>query len=117
GELEHRRVKRFYARTNKNNAVTQVTRLERREQALLKIVRKQAAAAAIPPIAAVPKHQGKVKKQRKKGLRPALDFAESESLPYTSPELHHHISPSRNHHFHLPSWLADNDGDPALNVS
>ena len=34
GELEHRRVKRFYARTNKNNAVHQMTRLERREQAL-----------------------------------------------------------------------------------
>ncbi|KAJ7364427.1 hypothetical protein DFH08DRAFT_731010 [Mycena albidolilacea] len=117
GELEHRRVKRFYARTNKNNAVRQMTRLERREQALLRLVRRKAAAFIIPPIASVPEStqpQAKGKKPRQKGLRPALDFAESESLPYTSPELHHHISPSRNHHFHLPSWLADNAGDPAL---
>jgi hypothetical protein len=115
-------VKRFYARTNKNNAVKQMTRLERREQALLRLTRRQAAAAVIPPIAAVPDEAastGKQKKKRKKGglRRPAVDFAESESLPYTSPELHHHISPSRNHHFHLPSWLADNDEDPALKVS
>jgi hypothetical protein len=114
-------VKRFYARTNKNNAVKQMTRLERREQALLRLTRRQAAAAVIPPIAAVPDEATsttKRKKKRKKaGLRPAVDFAESESVPYTSPELHHHISPSRNHHFHLPSWLADNDDDPALKVS
>jgi hypothetical protein len=113
-------VKRFYARTNKNNAVRQMTRLERREQALLRLLRRKAAASVIPPIASVPEAtqpKTKGKKPRQKGLRPALDFAESESLPYTSPELHHHISPSRNHHFHLPSWLADNAGDPALAVS
>jgi hypothetical protein len=38
GELEHRRVKRFYARTNKNNAVRQMTRLERREHALRRLI-------------------------------------------------------------------------------
>ncbi|KAJ6486358.1 hypothetical protein C8R47DRAFT_979573 [Mycena vitilis] len=37
GELEHRRVKRFYARTNKNSAVRQMTVLEHREQVLLRI--------------------------------------------------------------------------------
>ncbi|KAJ7742183.1 hypothetical protein DFH07DRAFT_964704 [Mycena maculata] len=37
GELEHRRVKRFYARTNKNRAVRQMTQLERRESALRRI--------------------------------------------------------------------------------
>src|SRR5437016_14541136 len=38
GELEHRRVKRFYARTNKNNAIRQMTRLERREHALRRLI-------------------------------------------------------------------------------
>ncbi|KAJ7144085.1 hypothetical protein C8R44DRAFT_602076, partial [Mycena epipterygia] len=87
GELEHRRVKWFYACTNKNNAVRQMTRLEHRDQALLRI---------------------------KRGLRPALNFEESEALPYTSPEIHHYISPSRNHHFHLTTWLAENAEDPAV---
>ena len=32
GELEHRRVKRFYAHTNKNNAIHQMTHLEHREK-------------------------------------------------------------------------------------
>jgi hypothetical protein len=98
-----------------------MTRLERREQALLRIVRRQAAAAVIPPIAAVDDSPVSKKRKRNKGKetgrRPALDFAESESLPYTSPELHHHISSSRNHHFHLPSWLSDNTDDPAVKVS
>ncbi|KAJ7018882.1 hypothetical protein C8F04DRAFT_1404643, partial [Mycena alexandri] len=77
----------------------------------------------VPPIEAVPEGSKsastkKNKKRKKtKGIRPALDFTESESLPYTSPELHHHISPSRNFHFHIPSWLAENDGDLAVKVS
>ncbi|KAK6966961.1 hypothetical protein R3P38DRAFT_3438665 [Favolaschia claudopus] len=37
GELEHRRVRKWYARTNKNQAVRQITQLERRETALLRI--------------------------------------------------------------------------------
>lgn len=41
GEREHRRVKKFYARTNKNTAVRQMTRLERREQALRQAHRKK----------------------------------------------------------------------------
>ena len=43
GELEHRRVKKFYARTNKNVAVRQMTQIERRENALRRIQRKTAA--------------------------------------------------------------------------
>ncbi|KAJ7460496.1 hypothetical protein B0H11DRAFT_1909484 [Mycena galericulata] len=55
GELEHRRVERFYARTNKNTAVRQMTVLERREQALLRISRKvgkmdAAAASSVPSV-------------------------------------------------------------------
>lgn len=100
-----------------------MTRLERREQALIKIARRLRAADIVPPIEAVPEGSKsastKKNKRRKKakGIRAALDFTESESLPYTSPELHHHISPSRNFHFHIPSWLAENDGDLAVKVS
>ncbi|KAJ7330330.1 hypothetical protein DFH08DRAFT_926009 [Mycena albidolilacea] len=126
GELEHRRVKRYYARTNKNDAVGQITKLERREAALLKLSRQQKDAAHIPPIAAIPedaaastepqkrkRKPGTVRKPAKKTL-PTLDFAESESLPYTPPEFHHHISQSRNHHFNLTFWLSKNQGDPAI---
>jgi hypothetical protein len=47
GELEHRRVKKFYARTNKNDAIRQMTRLERREDALRRIQQKKAEAVTV----------------------------------------------------------------------
>jgi hypothetical protein len=121
GELEHKRVKAYYARTNKNDAVGQITQLERRDTALLKISREQKEAAKkadnIPPVASIPQ-----KRKRPQGRKPAqktfpaLDFAESESLPYTPPEFHYHISQSRNFHFNLRHWLGENHGDPAVKV-
>ncbi|KAJ7101338.1 hypothetical protein B0H15DRAFT_936529 [Mycena belliarum] len=112
GELEHRRVKRYYARTNKNDAVGQITQLERRETALRKM-----AQAEVPPIATiedptpVEPEPGRKRKRKSraapKKTQPYLDFTESESLPYTPPE-------SRNFHCNIPTWLAENAGDPAI---
>ncbi|KAJ6457005.1 hypothetical protein C8R47DRAFT_1248481 [Mycena vitilis] len=131
GELEHRRVKRYYARTNKNEAVTQMTQLERRESALIRLTREKQEAERIPPISTLenpvptPPTEPETAPTRKRKrpsraapkiekVSPVLDFADSESLPYTPPEAHFHISLSRNFYCHLPSWLADNEGDPAL---
>ncbi|KJA12800.1 hypothetical protein HYPSUDRAFT_210109 [Hypholoma sublateritium FD-334 SS-4] len=44
-----------------------------------------------------------------------MDFAESESLPYTPPEYHHHISTSRNFPIHVQSFIGTaTDDDPAI---
>lgn len=115
-------MKAYYARTNKNDAVGQITHLERREAALLKISREQKeaekSAANIPPVAAIPEKRKRTTAGGKpaKKILPSLDFAESESLPYTPPEFHYHISQSRNFHFNLTLWLSENLGDPALKV-
>ncbi|KJA25615.1 hypothetical protein HYPSUDRAFT_134692, partial [Hypholoma sublateritium FD-334 SS-4] len=101
GELEHRRVKRFYARTNKNMAVHQMTRLERRENALRKLAKSN---GKMTPLA-------RTKSSAK--LRANVPFEESEALPYTPPEEHHHISKSRNHHMNIMAFLSSNQGDPA----
>ncbi|KAG6895033.1 hypothetical protein C0992_003455 [Termitomyces sp. T32_za158] len=107
GELEHRRVKKFYARTNKNNAIPQITRLERRER-VLERTRQQNMTQKI-------ERQSKSRKQRSFiANQPRLDFSQSEPLPPTPPELHHHISPSHNNHLHIPTWLAANAGDLAI---
>ncbi|KAJ7118066.1 hypothetical protein C8R44DRAFT_532146, partial [Mycena epipterygia] len=111
GELEHRRVKRFYARTNKNTAVRQMTVLERREQKLLRIARK--IAQIVPPTAQPAPQKGK---RKAKKLKPYVDFVDAESLPYTAPEQHHHISNSRNFHANIPHFLHENEGDPAVQV-
>ncbi|KAF5384836.1 hypothetical protein D9615_000907 [Tricholomella constricta] len=105
GELEHRRVKKFYARTNKNQAVRQMTKLEQRERALR--MQRQAL------------KKGKAPENRNNGRKglianPRIDFSASEALPHTPPEVHHHISPSRNFHLDIPTWLAGNAGDPAI---
>ncbi|KDR69150.1 hypothetical protein GALMADRAFT_230924 [Galerina marginata CBS 339.88] len=115
GELEHRRVKRFYARTNKNNAVRQMTRLERREFGLRRLIRKQAREEARKdPSKFTSQHQKATPTAPKKTITPHIDFAESEALPFTPPDLHHHISHSRNFPFNISSFLSSNVGDPAI---
>ncbi|KAF8125044.1 hypothetical protein K438DRAFT_1649075, partial [Mycena galopus ATCC 62051] len=120
GELEHRRVKRFYARTNKNRAVRQMTQLERRESALARIASRAhfSAQRRVSPTTATPdpqNHKRKLKTLKKPET--FVSFAESESLPYTAPDQHHHISPSKNFNLHLTSWLAQHKDDPATKVS
>lgn len=113
--MEHRRVKRFYARTNKNRAVRQITLLERRETALLRMAaRARSKASHLGKTTATPVPQGHKRKLKK--AQTYVPFAESEALPYTTPEQHHHISPSRNTSLHLSSWLHENRDDPATKV-
>ncbi|KAJ7104782.1 hypothetical protein C8R44DRAFT_943843, partial [Mycena epipterygia] len=113
GELEHRRVKRFYARTNKNRAVRQMTLLERRETSLLRIAtRARLNARLFGKTTATPVFQGHTRKFVK--TKTYVPFNESEALPYTTPEQHHHISGSHNFSWHLPSWLSKNRDDPAV---
>jgi hypothetical protein len=87
-----------------------MTKLERRERALRK--QKTQLQKQKVPIPQVTNRKGKGRPK----VDPHLGFAESEALPYTSPELHHHISPSRNFHIDLPTWLAAHAGDRAIEV-
>jgi hypothetical protein len=48
---------------------------------------------------------------------PTIPFAMSEALPYTPPEYHHHISPSRNFPNHIHTFLnSTRVDDPAVVV-
>ncbi|KAJ7222643.1 hypothetical protein GGX14DRAFT_352730 [Mycena pura] len=117
GELEHRRVKHFYARTNKNRAVRQMSQLERRETALIQIAHRARAKAAKLTTTPTPDHQGRQKKlkgRRKSKSQTYLSFAQSEALPYTTPDQHHHISPCRDYPVNIQAWLAENKDDPAI---
>ncbi|KAF8155662.1 hypothetical protein B0H34DRAFT_859991 [Crassisporium funariophilum] len=115
GKLEHQRVKHFYARTNKNNAVRQMTHLERRKFALRCLVCKQAREEARrDPSKFTSKQKKAMPTATKKTITPCVDFAESEALPFTPPELHHHILHSRNFPFNISSFLSSNVGDPAI---
>ena len=51
-------------------------------------------------------------------IRPTIPFTLSEALPYTPPEYHHHISPSRNFSIHIHTFLnSTRVDDPAVVVS
>ncbi|TFK50717.1 hypothetical protein OE88DRAFT_1630361 [Heliocybe sulcata] len=96
GEFEHRRVKRFYARTNKNQATMQIARLQRREQALTA-------------------HMLPTPRSRKGRLASSQLVPDGrEALPYMLPEHHHHISHSRNFPLYLPQFIRETEGDPVV---
>lgn len=103
GEVEHRRVKRFYARTNKGRTFErQIARHQRRER-LLRNIAKRAEKA---------KETG----QDRPSTHPAVPLHESDPLPPTLPEQHTHISNTKRLRLNLFQWLDDNENDAALEV-
>ena len=93
-----------------------MTCLECREQALLHLVHKNAQEEAKwNPGKFTTQHGGK-SATTKKTITPWLDFIESEVLPFTAPEQHHHISHSCNFPINITSFLASNQDNPATEV-
>jgi hypothetical protein len=119
GELEHRRVKRFYARTNKNNAIRQMTRLERREYALRRLNHINKTGYGTETIGYKKRKVIQLSPNKAEIVKshPTIPFTLSEALPYTPPEFHHHISPSRNFPVHIHTFLnSTRVDDPAIMV-
>nr|GAT45241.1 predicted protein [Mycena chlorophos] len=101
GELEHRRAKRFYARTNKNRAIKQIARLERRERGMHDMLTPHDRALFAMSAKPTPN------RRRKQVIR-------SENMACTTPTEHHHIAASKSNPIALGSWLPDLRGDPAV---
>jgi hypothetical protein len=97
GELEHRRVKRLYGRTNKNGAIKQMTKHERRETRLLRAHR-----ATSHQQLTIHTHH--------------VAFSEQDPLPYTDAALHHHISETKKYGQDAFSFGKLFPDDPATKV-
>ncbi|THH09784.1 hypothetical protein EW146_g8583 [Bondarzewia mesenterica] len=95
GELEHRRVKRRFARTNKHKFMAQLAQQEARER----FITQSRAQLEIK--------QTKVDHRRRHKQR-------EDSLPYTLPTAHHHISESSRNWHSITPWLMDRIGDRAV---
>lgn len=98
-----------------------MTRLERREHALRRLIhlnndktgyrtetnghkKRKVIQLSPPKVKSVESH-------------PTIPFTLSEALPYTPPEYHHHISPSRNFPIHIHTFLnSTRVDDPAVTV-
>jgi len=99
GELEHRRLKRFYVRTNKGKKFEhQISTHQRRERLLqsisLRVERSRAPETNVPTVAA----------------------SECEPLAATAPKQHHHISSGRSFELSLFRMIDEYNGDLAFKV-
>ncbi|KAI9060685.1 hypothetical protein FKP32DRAFT_1668146 [Trametes sanguinea] len=111
GELEHRRVKRFYVRTNKNFQFgLQIARHERRERAV-NDPRRQ------PPSQPPPSHTESGKSRQRRPRRHTslrLDPQGPEESSSCSPTIHTEISEELRHPLDINGFVYDNEGDPAI---
>ena len=98
--------------------VTQIAKHLRRERVLRKILQRvdnsekqsppsfSGGTSDIPPDHHVPANMG----------QPSVPFEQSDPLPFTPPEVHHHISNTQQSYENIPRWLDLHDGDLALIV-
>lgn len=109
GELEHRRVKRFYTWTNKISFTHAIAKHQQRER-LLHQIREQnrTVGQAIAGNAAQESARDTVPNN------PSLHFVDQEPLPNCPPELHYQISQGKKYRWDLSAWLSHNKNDLAL---
>ena len=105
GELEHRRVKRFYPRTHKGQFTLGITKQQRREQHLRKMKELS------------PNSCMNNRKKKSSPLDPRLSFQDHDPLLPMLPSQHYQMSTEERHKLNLSQWLCENQDDPALEVS
>ncbi|TBU61766.1 hypothetical protein BD310DRAFT_1036813 [Dichomitus squalens] len=109
GEFEHRRVKQFYRRTNKNRTFGRQIALEvRRANIIDKIARAQE-----QPVKPHHKRCKPKKALPSRGRHLHLRFDDAQPLPPTQADKHYHVSDDKRYPVRLEDFLFDNEGDPA----
>ena len=108
-EREHRRLKTYYARTNKNKFTRQCAHHERRERILRGIRSKEKEWM---------EHEQVERGNHIDGAKEAhLSFEQADPLPQTLPHDHVHISKSKKHCVDLRQFVNERRNDPAFHVS
>ncbi|KIM63149.1 hypothetical protein SCLCIDRAFT_24518 [Scleroderma citrinum Foug A] len=106
GELEHRRIKRFYSRTNKIGFTRAITKHQQRERLLHKIREENRAL--------VKADEGALDPSTASTERPSLHFVDQEPLPNCPPDAHYQMSQGKKFHWELSAWLSRNKKDKAV---
>ncbi|KAH6911435.1 hypothetical protein BKA70DRAFT_1035591, partial [Coprinopsis sp. MPI-PUGE-AT-0042] len=116
GELEHRRVKRFYARTNKIKGFErQIARHFRRQCLLRGIAAKLARAEELEALIAQQlRDDGKMEPKESIDARASVPFESDDPLPFTSPLERYHISKSDAFPINVLNWIEKNPDDLAF---
>ncbi|KAH9919802.1 uncharacterized protein B0H18DRAFT_936945 [Fomitopsis serialis] len=108
GEFAHRRLKRLYRVTNKNDATKQLARHERRETIL-----QRAHDPIVPSVNVGGETSGSASHGNVASHPHHVQWNDSEPLPYTDVHMHHHISDSRQFPQHLDAFVHRLGTDPA----
>ena len=118
GELEHRHVKRFYARTNKVRYTMQIAR-RHRKRALLESIRRRD--QSFTPRWEENLNRANMKREAAEVFdrcaQHAADRRQDDPLPPTPPSIHHEVSKSQRSPIRLYTWLAEHRKDPATKVA
>ena len=112
GELEHRRLKRFYPRIHKGQFTRGITKQQQCER-LLSRIRE---IAPQPSSSKGKRKYNDMQAGNSDEAGPSIPFEDTESLMPTPPDSHHHISRDVRHKVNLLAWLGDNRSDPTLEV-
>ncbi|KAJ3002922.1 hypothetical protein NUW54_g5587 [Trametes sanguinea] len=129
GEVEHRHVKRKYARTNKNNYAKQIAKLQRRA-VILRGMHTSAHGsrdlktgkddhARYPPIySKSPARRGrpsrKTRRKVRRIARPKEQSVDEDIVGIADPASRYDMGASENAPVPIYDWLAENEGDPAV---
>ncbi|EJF58719.1 hypothetical protein DICSQDRAFT_148934 [Dichomitus squalens LYAD-421 SS1] len=109
GEFEHRRVKQFYRRTNKNRTFGRQIALEVRRADLINKIKQGQGESHQPHH----KRRKPKKTRAARGRRLHLRFQDTQPLPPTQPDRHYHVSDETRYPIKLDDFLYENEGDPA----
>jgi len=96
-----------------------MTRLERREHALRRLIHINKTGYDTETIGHKKRKVIPLSPRKAESVKshPTIPFSLSEALPYTPPEYHHHISPSRNFPVHIQTFVdSTRVDDPAVMV-
>lgn len=100
GELEHRRVKRLYTRTNKIKFTRGIAMQQRHERLLHRLQDIE--------------HETSVSETHDNENQPFLHFINQEPLSYCSAKDHYQMSSSQKHYWDISAWFHKNWNDIAI---
>ncbi|KAI0374977.1 hypothetical protein BV20DRAFT_1033013 [Pilatotrama ljubarskyi] len=116
GELEHRHVKRFYARTNKNNHEYQIAQHMRRAEKL-RIIKTRVDAARQKVIEAENgRDPAEARGPANTAAPPSPELVNAdkeEDIAYSNPWDRYHIAESQRDSDDIAAWVSAHRGDPA----
>ncbi|KAI0337344.1 hypothetical protein BDW22DRAFT_1468571 [Trametopsis cervina] len=121
GELEHRRVKKFYPRTSRKGHTQQIAQHTRREKVLNSIATRESArrlriATHTSTSTSTQQPQPPIRKRGRprKSSGFGIHFKESGALPPTAFRIHHHLSESQTHPVDVTQFVLSHPDDPAV---